>query len=229
MSFDIENDSFPSDSAQARVRLALDSLARGHGVVVTDDPDRENEGDLIFAATTLDERQMAQMIRFGSGIVCLCLTGEHADRLELPPMVVNNESPYSTGFTVTVEAREGVTTGVSAYDRTVTVRAAVADDARADDLVRPGHIFPLRARDGGVIERRGHTEATIDLVRLSGHGATGVLCELMNDDGTMMRGEALEAFARERDYPMVSIAELVTWREQHDPAESFDVAAFATL
>ena len=229
MSRNIENDGSLSEAARTRVQQALDSLARGLGVVVTDDPDRENEGDLIFAATTLEDHQMAQMIRFGSGIVCLCLTGDHADRLELPPMVVNNESPYSTGFTVTIEAREGVTTGVSAYDRTVTVRAAVADNARADDLVRPGHIFPLRARDGGVLTRRGHTEATIDLVRLSGHGASGVLCELMNDDGTMMRGEALEAFARERDYPMVSIAELVTWREQHDQVQAYDVAAFASM
>ncbi|YCA16530.1 3,4-dihydroxy-2-butanone-4-phosphate synthase [Kushneria sp. AK178] len=229
MSFETSFDTSRFPDAGGRVRAALDSLARGRGVVVTDDPDRENEGDLIFAATTLESPQMAQMIRFGSGIVCLCLTGAHAERLELPPMVVNNESPYSTGFTVTIEAREGVTTGVSAHDRTVTVRAAVADNACASDLVRPGHIFPLRARDGGVLERRGHTEATIDLVRLSGHAPAGVLCELMNDDGTMMQGEALEAFAREYDYPMVSIAELAAWREQHDQAESFDVAAFATL
>lgn len=229
MTLDTENDLSHAADPQARVRLALDSLSRGHGVVVTDDPDRENEGDLIFAATTLDERQMATMIRFGSGIVCLCLTPEHADRLELPPMVVNNESRYATGFTVTIEAKEGVTTGVSAYDRTVTVRAAVAEDARADDLARPGHIFPLRARDGGVLTRRGHTEATIDLVRLAGHAPAGVLCELMNDDGTMMRGETLEAFARERDYPMVSIAELVAWREAYDQAESFDVAAFGSM
>lgn len=228
MSHNTQSDT-PTSEALSRVQKALESLALGSGVVVTDDPDRENEGDLIFAAETLVDTQMAQMIRYGSGIVCLCLTGEHADRLDLPPMVINNESPYSTGFTVSIEAREGVTTGVSAFDRTVTVRAAVADNARADDLVRPGHIFPLRARDRGVLERRGHTEATIDLVRLSGHAPAGVLCELMNDDGTMMVGQALETFARERDYPMVSIAELVAWRETYDQSDAFDVAAFASL
>lgn len=222
----------PGDTATdafSRVRAALESLSRGSGAVVTDDPDRENEGDLIFAARPLVDAQMAQMIRYGSGIVCLCLTGEHADRLALPPMVVNNESRNMTGFTVSIEARTGVSTGVSARDRTVTVRAAVAEGARADDLARPGHVFPLRARERGVLERRGHTEATIDLVRLAGHMPAGVLCELMNDDGTMMRGEALAAFAREHGYPMVSIAELVAWRETYDRPDAFDVAAFASM
>ncbi|MFC0269531.1 3,4-dihydroxy-2-butanone-4-phosphate synthase [Kushneria aurantia] len=220
-----QHQNFSFESAEQRVRAALDSLARGEGVVVTDDPERENEGDLIFAAATLTERQMAQMIRHGSGIVCLCLTGEQADRLELPPMVRRNESRYSTGFTVSIEAREGVTTGVSAHDRTVTVRTAVADGAQPQDLARPGHIFPLRARAGGVLARRGHTEATIDLVRLSGHGRAGVLCELMNDDGTMMGGEALADYAEDHGYPLVSIAELAAWREAHDSPGDFNAAS----
>ncbi|WP_461208915.1 3,4-dihydroxy-2-butanone-4-phosphate synthase [Desulfocurvus sp. DL9XJH121] len=196
-----------------RVEKALDSLRRGQGVLVTDDEDRENEGDLIFAAGSLTTEQMATLIRECSGIVCLCLTGERADRLGLPPMVRDNTSRYQTAFTVSVEASRGVTTGVSAADRRTTVLAAVAEDAGPGDLSRPGHVFPLRARDGGVLERRGHTEATVDLCRLAGLDPCGVLCELTNEDGTMARLPRIVEFAQERGYPVCTVADLAAWRE----------------
>ncbi|WP_106476221.1 3,4-dihydroxy-2-butanone-4-phosphate synthase [Phytohalomonas tamaricis] len=212
-------------SSSERVERALAALQQGRGVVLVDDADRENEGDLIFPAASLQSEQMAQMIRFGSGIVCLCLTNAHADRLALPPMVTANESRYRTGFTVSIEAKHGVTTGVSAHDRTVTVRAAVIEDAAADDLARPGHVFPLRAQDGGVLERRGHTEGTVDLMRLAGLTPCGVLCELMNDDGTMMQLESLKVFASERAYPLLAIEDLVAYRRAAISAKARELTA----
>lgn len=172
-------------TAFERVEHALDALREGRGVMVLDDEDRENEGDMIFAAETMTVEQMALTIRHGSGIVCLCLTEDRRKQLDLPMMVENNTSAYGTGFTVTIEAAKGVTTGVSAADRVTTVRAAIADGAKPSDLNRPGHVFPLRAQPGGVLTRGGHTEATIDLVTLAGFKPAGVLCELTNDDGTM--------------------------------------------
>ncbi|HAT22923.1 MAG TPA: 3,4-dihydroxy-2-butanone-4-phosphate synthase, partial [Pantoea septica] len=169
---------------EQRVERAVAALREGRGVMVLDDEDRENEGDMIFAAETMTVEQMALTIRHGSGIVCLCLTEERRQQLDLPMMVETNTSAYGTGFTVTIEAAEGVTTGVSAQDRITTIRAAIADNAKPSDLNRPGHVFPLRARDGGVLTRGGHTEATIDLVTLAGFKPAGVLCELTNDDGT---------------------------------------------
>ncbi len=168
-----------------RVEHALDALREGRGVMVLDDENRENEGDMIFAAENMTVEQMALTIRHGSGIVCLCITEDRRKQLELPMMVENNTSAFGTGFTVTIEAAHGVTTGVSAADRLTTVRAAIADDAKPSDLHRPGHVFPLRAQAGGVLTRGGHTEATIDLVTLAGFKPAGVLCELTNDDGTM--------------------------------------------
>ncbi len=195
-----------------RVALALDAFRNGQGVLVSDDPDRENEADVIYAAETLTEAQMALLIRECSGIVCLCLTDEKVRSLELPQMVGENTSHYQTAFTVTIEAATGVTTGVSAHDRLQTVRAAIATNARPSDLSRPGHVFPLRARPGGVLERGGHTEATVDLARLAGLSPCGVLCELMNPDGTMAKGEQIVAFSKQHGMPMVSVKELIEYR-----------------
>lgn len=199
-----------------RLRAAVDAMRSGRPVLLTDDEDRENEADLIVAAEKLEVATMAQLIRDGSGIVCLCLSDEQVRRLDLPPMVAANGSRYQTAFTVSIEAREGIGTGVSAQDRVTTIRAAIADTATAADLVRPGHVFPLRAKPGGVLARRGHTEGSIDLAHLAGLKPAAVLCELMNPDGTMAHGAQVEAYARRHDLPIVSIAELVAWRVENE-------------
>ncbi|KDC78119.1 3,4-dihydroxy-2-butanone-4-phosphate synthase [Bordetella bronchiseptica MBORD635] len=191
-----------------RLERALQHLRIGRPVILMDDFDRENEADLIVAADKLTVPVMAQLIRDGSGIVCLCLPGETLDRLELPPMVDSNRSRYSTAFTVSIEAREGVTTGVSAVDRVTTIRAAIAPGARSGDVVSPGHVFPLRAQPGGVLTRRGHTEGSVDLAALAGLRPAGVLCELMNADGTMMRGASLERYAAKEGLVALAIDEL---------------------
>lgn len=196
-----------------RVERALAALRNGQGVMVLDDENRENEGDMIFAAETMTVEQMALSIRHGSGIVCLCLTDERRKYLELPMMVEHNSSHYQTGFTVTIEAAEGVTTGVSAKDRLTTIRAAIAENAKPADLNRPGHVFPLRARDFGVLTRRGHTEATLDLVSLAGFRPYGVLCELTNDDGSMAHAPECIAFANSHNMTVVTIDDLVAYRE----------------
>ncbi|WP_294909337.1 3,4-dihydroxy-2-butanone-4-phosphate synthase [Tatumella sp. UBA2305] len=201
---------------EQRVERAFAALRENRGVMVLDDENRENEADMVFAAETMTVEQMALTIRHGSGIVCLCMTEQRRRQLDLPMMVDNNTSPYGTGFTVTIEAAQGVTTGVSAKDRITTVRAAVADDAQPSDLNRPGHVFPLRAREGGVLTRGGHTEATIDLVRLAGFKAMGVLCELTNDDGSMARAPEAIVFAKQHNMPVVTIEDLIAWRQQHD-------------
>lgn len=195
-----------------RVEIALNAIRQGKGVLVVDDEDRENEGDIIFAAETLTSQQMAIMIRECSGIVCLCLTEERTKQLELPMMVENNTSANQTGFTVTIEAVEGVTTGVSAADRVTTVKAAIADNAQPSDLNRPGHVFPLKANSNGVLGRRGHTEATIDLMRLAGLKPYGVLCELTNPDGTMARLPEVINFGEKFDMPVLTIEDLVAYR-----------------
>lgn len=199
---------YDAPPSRDRVERALQALRAGRGVLVTDNENRENEGDLIFAAESLTTPQMAMLIRECSGIVCLCLPDEKVRALDLPPMVGNNSSRYQTAFTVSIEAAEGVTTGVSAADRVRTVQAAIADDARPGDLNRPGHIFPLRARPGGVLEREGHTEATVDLMRLAGLKPYGVLCELTNEDGTMARMPQIREFGRRHDLPVVTIDDL---------------------
>ncbi|MBT0725011.1 3,4-dihydroxy-2-butanone-4-phosphate synthase [Rosenbergiella sp. S61] len=201
---------------EQRVESALQALRENRGVMVLDHEDRENEADMIFAAQSMTVEQMALTIRHGSGIVCLCVTEQRREQLALPMMVENNSSAYGTGFTVTIEAAQGVTTGVSAADRLTTVRAAIADNAVPGDLNRPGHVFPLRAREGGVLTRGGHTEATIDLVRLAGYAPAGVLCELTNDDGTMARAPEAIVFAKQHNMPVVTIDDLVAWRQQHD-------------
>ncbi|MFL1907903.1 3,4-dihydroxy-2-butanone-4-phosphate synthase [Plesiomonas shigelloides] len=202
-----------------RVEQGLAALRAGSGVLVLDDEDRENEGDLIFAAETITPEQMALTIRHGSGIVCLCITEARRRQLELPMMVEVNSSQNQTAFTVTIEAAHGVTTGVSAQDRVTTIRAAIADDARPSDIHRPGHVFPLRAQDGGVLARRGHTEATIDLMRLAGFKPYGVLCELTNDDGSMARTPEVIEFARQHQMPVLTIEDLVAYREAYPFAE----------
>ncbi|MGZ0722862.1 3,4-dihydroxy-2-butanone-4-phosphate synthase [Kluyvera cryocrescens] len=199
-----------------RVENALIALREGRGAMVLDDEDRENEGDMIFAAENMTVEQMALTVRHGSGIVCLCLTDERRKQLELPMMVENNTSAYGTGFTITIEAAHGVTTGVSAADRLTTVRAAIADNAKPSDLNRPGHVFPLRAQPGGVLTRGGHTEATIDLVSLAGFKPAGVLCELTNDDGTMARAPECIKFAKEHNMALVTIEDLVAYRREHE-------------
>ena len=201
-----------SEGGDERMARALASLRSGNGVIVVDDYDRENEGDLIYPAQTLTEEQMALLIRRCSGIVCLCITAEKAATLDLSPMVANNTSRYGTAFTVTIEAAEGVTTGVSARDRVRTIRAATAEDAKPDDLHRPGHVFPLVARPGGVLERGGHTEATVDLMRLSGLSPAGVLCELTNDDGTMSRRPQIEDFAKRHGLPILAVKDVIGYR-----------------
>jgi len=197
-----------------RVERALTALGQGRGVLVADDEDRENEADLIFPASTLTEEQMALLIRECSGIVCLCLTDEKVRALDLPMMVEDNQSSYGTAFTVSIEAAKGVTTGVSAADRLATVKAAAAAEAVPSDLRRPGHVFPLRARPGGVLARRGHTEATVDLMRLAGHPPCGVLCELSNPDGTMARLPEATAFAERLGMPVLTVEDLAAFRQR---------------
>ncbi|MGZ5202207.1 MAG: 3,4-dihydroxy-2-butanone-4-phosphate synthase [Telluria sp.] len=197
-----------------RMHAALDAMRAGVPVILLDDDDRENEADLIVAADRLTVETMALMIRECSGIVCLCLSADAVRTLELPMMTTQNGSRYGTAFTVSIEAREGVSTGVSAADRVTTIRAATAPDAKASDLVRPGHVFPLRATPGGVLARAGHTEGSVDLAQLAGLRPAAVLCELMNPDGTMMRGDAIERFAQERAFPILTIAELIAWRRR---------------
>lgn len=198
------------------VERALDSLRRGQGILVVDDENRENEGDLIFPAETLTRDQMAMLIRECSGIVCLCLTDEKADALELSPMVEKNTCKNGTAFTVSIEAARGVTTGVSADDRLTTVKTAAAREAVPADLVRPGHVFPLRARPGGVLARRGHTEATVDLMRLAGFDPCGVLCELTNPDGTMARLPQVADFAARHGFPLLTVEDLARYRALRD-------------
>ena len=199
-------------NSEDRVERAIAALRGGSGVLVTDDEGRENEGDIIFPAEHITESQMAILIRECSGIVCLCLTPEKADALRLPLMVQKNDSKYGTAFTVSIEAANGVTTGVSAHDRAITVRAAAKPDAKPDDLHRPGHVFPLRARADGVLQRRGHTEATVDLMRLAGFQPCGVLCELTNPDGTMARLPEIIVFGNKHGMPVLTVEDIVNYR-----------------
>jgi 3,4-dihydroxy 2-butanone 4-phosphate synthase len=199
-------------SPEQRVERALLALRNGRGVLVTDDEDRENEGDIIFSAEHLGKEQMAMLIRECSGIVCLCLTAEKVRQLQLPMMARENKSRYGTAFTVSIEAAAGVTTGVSAADRVTTVKAAIAADAKPEDLHSPGHVFPLVARSGGVLERRGHTEATIDLMRLAGLNPCGVLCEVTLENGEMARLPDLIRFSEAHYMPLLTIEDIVHYR-----------------
>lgn len=196
-----------------RVQKAIASIKAGQGVLVLDDEDRENEGDIIWSAETITAAQMALTIRYGSGIVCLCLPQARCDQLQLPMMVAHNTSKNNTAFTISIEAAEGVSTGVSAADRVTTIKAAVADNAKPSDLNHPGHVFPLVAKEGGVLVRRGHTEASIDLVTLAGLKPAAVLCELTNDDGTMARAPQVVQFAKQHHLPVVTIEDIVAYRK----------------
>ncbi len=195
-----------------KVEAALADFRAGKMVILVDDEDRENEGDLAMAAEKVTPEAINFMARFGRGLICLTLTEERCDHLQLPPMVRDNTSSFQTGFTVSIEARRGVSTGISAADRATTMRAAIADDARPEDLARPGHVFPLRARDGGVLVRTGQTEGSVDLARLAGLKPAGVICEIMNDDGTMARRADLEAFAATHGLKIISIADVIAYR-----------------
>ncbi|EGQ9714327.1 3,4-dihydroxy-2-butanone-4-phosphate synthase [Vibrio alginolyticus] len=199
-----------------RVENALIALKEGRGVLLLDDEDRENEGDIIYSVEHLTNEQMALMIRECSGIVCLCLTDAQADKLELPPMVVNNNCANQTAFTVSIEAKVGVTTGVSAADRVTTIKTAANPHAKPEDLARPGHVFPLRARPGGVMTRRGHTEGTIDLMQMAGLQPAGVLCEVTNPDGTMAKAPEIVAFGRLHNMPVLTIEDMVMYLNQFE-------------
>ena len=194
-----------------RVERAIAALQQGEGVLVVDDENRENEGDFVYSAQHLTTGQMAMMIREGSGIVCLCMGDERVKQLDLPQMVEHNTSQNKTAYTVTIEAKTGVTTGVSAADRVTTIKAATADNAKPEDLSRPGHVFGLRAQTGGVLVRRGHTEASVDLMQLAGLTPFGVICELTNQDGSMARLPEVSKFASEHNMPVVSIEDLVAY------------------
>ncbi|HEV7254837.1 MAG TPA: 3,4-dihydroxy-2-butanone-4-phosphate synthase [Mesorhizobium sp.] len=212
---------------QARVADAIRAFERGEIVVVTDDDGRENEGDLIVAAVHCTPEKMAFIVRHTSGIVCTPMTREETRRLNLAAMVAENDSAHTTAFTVSVDFRHGTTTGISAEDRTLTVRNLANPNAGAGDFVRPGHIFPLVAREGGVLMRSGHTEAAVDLCKLAGLPPVGVICELVNDDGTVTRGPQVAAFAEKHGLRQVSVADLIAWRQREEAlverVASFDI------
>ena len=196
----------------AKIEAALEDIRQGKMVILIDDEDRENEGDLTMAAEKVTPEAINFMAREGRGLICLSLTEERADHLDLPLMVRENSSSFGTAFTVSIEARRGVTTGISAADRAHTIQVAIADESTARDLARPGHVFPLRAKKGGVLVRAGQTEGSVDLARLAGLKPAGVICEIMNDDGTMARLPELKKFAKLHDLKIISIADLVSYR-----------------
>src|SRR6476469_9412198 len=200
----------------ALVEKALSEIRRGRMVILTDDEDRENEGDLVMAAQKVTPKAINFMATHARGLICLSLTEERIQQLALPLMVQENTSPYQTAFTVSIEAARGVTTGISAADRARTVLAAVAPNAKPSDLSRPGHVFPLRAREGGVLVRTGQTEGSVDLARLAGLFPAGVICEVMNADGTMARRPELQRFGRKHGLTLLSVADLIRYRLQKD-------------
>jgi 3,4-dihydroxy 2-butanone 4-phosphate synthase/GTP cyclohydrolase II len=203
-------------SGTGTIEQAVADIAAGRPVVVVDDEDRENEGDLTFAAELATPQLLAFMVRHSSGYVCVPLTEADCDRLELPPMYHTNQDRRGTAYTVTVDAREGVTTGISAADRARTIRLLADPATRPADLSRPGHVVPLRARPGGVLRRAGHTEAAVDLAVLAGLRPAGVVCELVNDDGTMMRGDDLRRFCADHGLTLITVAELIAYRRRHE-------------
>jgi 3,4-dihydroxy 2-butanone 4-phosphate synthase / GTP cyclohydrolase II len=197
----------------AQIENSLSELRSGHMIVIADDEDRENEGDLMIAAEMVTPEVINFMATHARGLICLAMTGERLDQLELGPMVLHNTANLGTAFTVSIDARgRGVTTGISSYDRAQTILAAVDPRARPEDLARPGHVFPLRSRPNGVLERRGQTEASVDLARLAGLHHAAVICEIMNRDGSMARGSDLARFCSEYGFTMVTVAQLVRYR-----------------
>jgi 3,4-dihydroxy 2-butanone 4-phosphate synthase/GTP cyclohydrolase II len=200
----------------ATIPEAIDDIAQGRIVIVVDDADRENEGDLIVAAEKVTPETIAFMVRYTSGVICMPVLGERLDELRIPLMVAANTDHQGTAFTVSVDARRGVTTGISAADRAMTIRTVIDPATQPEDVLRPGHIFPLRYREGGVLRRAGHTEAAVDLARLAGLYPAGVLCETVNDDGTMARLPDLARFAKEHDLRLISIADLIEYRRRRE-------------
>ncbi|MFN7142710.1 MAG: 3,4-dihydroxy-2-butanone-4-phosphate synthase [Myxococcota bacterium] len=201
---------------ERRVQTAIDAIRAGKMVILVDDEDRENEGDLTMAASMVTPEAINFMAKWGRGLICLTLTEDRVAELQLPMMATNNRSPFATAFTVSIEAREGVSTGISAADRAHTIQVAIDAKKGAGDLISPGHVFPLRARDGGVLVRTGQTEGSVDLARLAGLPPAGVICEIMNDDGTMARLSDLERFAAEHKLHIVTVADVVRWRLRNE-------------
>ncbi|PKN62887.1 MAG: bifunctional 3,4-dihydroxy-2-butanone-4-phosphate synthase/GTP cyclohydrolase II [Deltaproteobacteria bacterium HGW-Deltaproteobacteria-15] len=210
----------------SEIEKVLEDLRQGRMIILVDDESRENEGDLTMAAEKVTPEAVNFMAKYGRGLICLSLAPEIVDKLKLPLMVANNRSPFQTNFTVSIEARSGVTTGISAADRARTITTAVADDARPEDLVQPGHVFPLRARRGGVLFRTGQTEGSVDLARLAGLKPAGVICEVMNDDGSMARMPDLERFAERHGLKIATVRDIIAYRMRY---ESFVHKAAETL
>ena len=202
--------------AVSPIEEVIEDIKAGKMIILVDDEDRENEGDLCMAAEAVTPEAINFMATYGRGLICLTLTPDIIEQLDLPMMVTQNKSPYGTGFTISIEARTGVSTGISAADRARTIEAAVAPDAKPYDIISPGHIFPLKAREGGVLVRTGQTEGSVDLARLAGVRTAGVICEIMNEDGTMARMPDLEKFAEEHDLKIATIADLVAYRLRED-------------
>ncbi|MFW3440797.1 3,4-dihydroxy-2-butanone-4-phosphate synthase [Aliarcobacter butzleri] len=197
---------------QKNIETAIKALQKGTGIIITDDKNRENEADIIFHANTITEKQMALLIRECSGIVCLCLTPQKVKELNLPMMVQSNHSKFQTPFTISIEAKEDISTGVSAKDRVTTIKSALKKDG-INHIISPGHIFPLCAKDGGVLERNGHTEASVDMMKLSNLEPNAVLCEITNEDGSMAKGEEIINFAKKYSMPIISIEEIIKYRQ----------------
>jgi 3,4-dihydroxy 2-butanone 4-phosphate synthase/GTP cyclohydrolase II len=202
--------------AISTIQEAVEDIRNGKMIILVDDEDRENEGDLCMAAQFVTPEAINFMARYGRGLICLTLTEDMADRLRLKPMVQDNKARFGTAFTISIEALHGVTTGISAADRATTIQAAVNPNAKPEDIVSPGHIFPIRARKGGVLVRTGQTEGSVDLCRLSGLTPAGVICEIMKDDGTMARMPDLEIFAKEYNIKIITIADLIDYRMQNE-------------
>jgi 3,4-dihydroxy 2-butanone 4-phosphate synthase / GTP cyclohydrolase II len=214
----------PKETPFATIEDAIEDIRNGRLVVVVDDPDRENEGDLVIAAQFATPEVINFMATHARGLICLCLTEERCDQLGLRPMTDRNEAPLGTAFTVSIEAREGVTTGISAADRAHTIQVAIEPDSTPSDLVQPGHVFPLRAREGGVLRRSGQTEASVDLARLAGLIPAGVVCEIMNEDGTMARVPDLVPYCEGHGLKMVTVADLIEYRRRTEKLVERDVA-----
>jgi 3,4-dihydroxy 2-butanone 4-phosphate synthase/GTP cyclohydrolase II len=202
--------------AVANIKEVIEDLRQGKIIILVDDESRENEGDLTIAAEKVTPEAINFMAKYGRGLICLALSPEIVERLKLTPMAYDNRSPYNTAFTVSIEARQGVTTGISAADRAHTILTAVADDAKPDDLIHPGHVFPLRARRGGVLFRSGQTEGSVDLACIAGMKSTAVICEVMNDDGTMARMPDLEKFAKKHDLKIATVADIIAYRMRNE-------------
>jgi len=209
----------------ATIEEAIEDFRSGRFVVVVDDADRENEGDLTIAAQFVTPEAITFMATRGRGLICLCLTPERCDELELRPMTDHNETPLGTAFTVSIEAREGVSTGISAHDRARTIQVAIDPSSVAHDLVQPGHVFPLRAKQGGVLQRSGQTESAVDLARLAGLIPAGVVCEIMNDDGTMARVPDLTTFCERHELKMVTVADLIEYRRRIESSGLWRIAS----